>query len=83
MSQAECARAAEVSEPAWNVIEKARQVRYRLATLRGVSEALGWTVDSIDLILEGGEPTLLGIRNRRGATAKGISGSRIERLDGE
>ena len=58
LSQAEAAVRAGISEPAWQVIERTRQVRYRERTLRGVCRALGWRDDAIDQILAGGDPAL-------------------------
>lgn len=59
LSQKEAAAKAGISEANWNVIENARQERYKPRTLVGVCRALEWTTDSIDRVLAGGEPTLL------------------------
>jgi hypothetical protein len=49
-----------VSAAVWSILENARQDSYRPRTLAGVCRALGWTANSIDQILAGGQPTSAG-----------------------
>jgi hypothetical protein len=43
-------------EQTWGHIEKATRNNRRVSTLRALCWVLGWTDDSVDLILAGGEP---------------------------
>lgn len=56
LKQVELATKAGISEPTVRVIEGARRRSYQKATLRALSQALGWTPDSADRILEGQDP---------------------------
>lgn len=55
-SQAKVGAASGTSERTVRLIEKAERDSYQSSTLRAISQALAWTPESIELILEGGEP---------------------------
>lgn len=57
MSQVEVARAAGVSDFTVRRLQQGVAGTYRAANLAKVSLALGWTAESIQQILDGGEPT--------------------------
>lgn len=57
LTQVELATKAGISEPTLRVIEGARRRSYQKATLRALSQALGWTPDGAQRIL-GGEDAL-------------------------
>jgi transcriptional regulator with XRE-family HTH domain len=59
MSQQELASAAGTTDRLIRSIEKAERTTYLRPTLRAVSEALGWSADSIDRILNGQTPIVL------------------------
>lgn len=46
-----------VSSASWRKVEKAIDPPYRRATLVAICRALRWTDDSIDELLDGGQPT--------------------------
>lgn len=48
-----------MSQATWRKIEKAVDPPYRRSTLIAIAQALRWTEDSIDRLLDGGEPTLV------------------------
>lgn len=56
MTQAELAELSSVSEPTIRSIESRRQFNARASTLMALSEALGWTPDSLLIVGQGGEP---------------------------
>jgi len=56
LSQAQLAQAAGITERTVRQIEHAEGAGRALATMRGVSQALGWTPESLDLIAAGAEP---------------------------
>jgi hypothetical protein len=45
-----------VSLATWRLVELGGRDRYQELTLRGVSKALGWPNDAMDVILAGGDP---------------------------
>lgn len=59
LTQEEAAAAANISPSAWRDIEVRGRTSLRTSTARGICRALSWYHDSIDSILNGGEPTLL------------------------
>ena len=56
LTQQELAERAGVTDTTIRVLETARRTNFRSATLRAVSAAVGWTPDSAQRILDGGEP---------------------------
>lgn len=58
LSQADLARSAGIGELTVRSVERGERGSYRLSTLRGLTEALGWSRDSIQHVLDGGEPTV-------------------------
>lgn len=58
VSQAEIGASSKTSERTVRLIEKAARTSYHASTLRSVSLALGWTPDSADRILKGGDPII-------------------------
>lgn len=56
LTQLQVAIAAHTSESTIRAIERAGRTTYQPSTLRGISEALRWTPDSIDRILAGKDP---------------------------
>lgn len=67
LSQADLARLAGVSESVIYLLENAKQTSYKPRSLRGVCAVLGWTDESIQQLLEGGEPTPRTARGGLGA----------------
>lgn len=58
LTQEQLAARAEVGTATIRLIETAGRKRYNRSTLRQVSQALGWTPDSIDRVARGDEPLL-------------------------
>jgi transcriptional regulator with XRE-family HTH domain len=58
MSQADLVRASGVSDTTVRPVMKGTEGNYRPESLRRISRALGWTAESIEEILTGGEATL-------------------------
>ena len=56
LTQQELAERAGVTDTTIRVLETARRTNFRSATLRAVSTAVGWTPDSAERVLRGGEP---------------------------
>ena len=81
MSQLELAQAAGISEAMLRVIERARRTNVRPATLGAVARALGWTRDSVDRVLAGGDPVLDEDRDRSVAELKRQVAELQARLD--
>jgi len=81
MSQLELAQAAGISEAMLRVIERARRTNVRPATLGAVARALGWTRDSVDRVLAGGDPVLDEDRDRSVAELKRQDAELQARLD--
>lgn len=50
----------QVSSATWRKLEKGDTTSYNSASLVGVCRVLEWTLDSIDNVIAGGEPTLAG-----------------------
>jgi len=55
-TQAELSRAAGISETTWNIAERGMAVSAR--SRQRIARALGWTPGSVDVVLDGGDPTL-------------------------
>lgn len=81
MSQLELAQAAGISEAMLRVIERARRTNVRPVTLGAVARALGWTRDSVDRVLAGGDPVLDEDRDRSVAELKRQVAELQARLD--
>ena len=56
LSQAQLAAEAGITERTVRLIEHADDADRTMSTMRGVAQALGWTPESLDLILAGQEP---------------------------
>ena len=54
-TQQEASDRARVSLATWRLIESAGRDRYQDLTLRGVSRALGWSANTFDTIIAGGD----------------------------
>lgn len=57
-SRDKAATVSGIGRQTWDDIEKGRVRNYSEKTKRGIMSALGWTRESWDLVLDGGEPTL-------------------------
>jgi hypothetical protein len=53
------ALATGVSESTWGALERCEQTHYGKRKLAAISRALGWSSNSIELIVQGGEPIVL------------------------
>lgn len=49
------------SAATWRKVENGRDAPYAARTVTAICQALGWTLDSYDRVLEGGEPTLAAV----------------------
>jgi transcriptional regulator with XRE-family HTH domain len=58
MSQADLVRASGVSDTTVRPVMNGKPGNYRPESLRRISLALGWTAESIEEVLGGGEPTI-------------------------
>lgn len=77
MTQKAAGLLARVSDTTWGSVENGRAESYDDDTLIGVCEALGWTPDSIERVLAGGDPEVL----TAGPTAgSGVPMAIIERI---
>lgn len=60
LTQRQAAERGSVAIQTWNLIEGGGRTSYRALTIAGVCRALGWSDDSIDRILRGEEPEIVG-----------------------
>lgn len=58
LTQEAAAHQSGVSVATWRLLESAKQSAYRMLTLAAVERTLGWGLESIDEVLDGGSPTL-------------------------
>jgi transcriptional regulator with XRE-family HTH domain len=59
LTQTEAAKAGGVSLATWRVVEQGQRTAYQGLTLRGVTKALSWRPNAIDVLLDGGDVELL------------------------
>lgn len=60
MAQTELGDAVGVSRSTVQAIERGKSFKKPTPTVRSLARAVGWTDDSVDTVLDGGEPTLAG-----------------------
>lgn len=64
LTQAEAAERAGLSRQYWIQLEQGRQRAYQRSCLLAAGAALGWTYESIDAVLAGGEPMVIRDQDR-------------------
>lgn len=69
LSQIDLSLASGVSDTTIRELQQAAKLSYRQKTLSKVATALGWTVDSFDLILQGGAARVQPLENEQARAA--------------